>query len=99
MAQRRARSSSPLLRNAMAQVGGWERLQRFSAVAKHSSLALAAKALGTTPCTLSLQVSRLERETGGALIERATRTRAMTVTEHGLAVLHAIAEFESKAVD
>lgn len=91
-ARRRAQSWPPLLRAALALPGGWDRLQRFRRVASCSSLDLAAESIGTSPCTLSRQISRLERETGGALIHRATRARPMTVTEHGLAVLHAISE-------
>jgi transposase-like protein len=93
-AQRRARSSPPLLKAAVAQPGGWERLQRFRRVVTLSSFDLAAESIGTTPCTLSRQIGRLERETGGTLIQRATRARPMTVTEHGLTVLQAISELE-----
>lgn len=93
-AQRQARSSPPLLKAAMAEPGGWERLQRFRRVARFPSFDLAAESIGTTPCTLSRQIRRLERETGGTLIHRATRAQPMTVTEHGAAVLQAISELE-----
>lgn len=94
-ARRRARSAPPLLKSAMAEIGGWERLQRFTRVADFSSLDLAAKAIGTTPCTLSCQIGRLERETGGALIRRATRAQPMKLTEHGVAVRKAIMELDN----
>lgn len=93
-AHRQAQSSPPLLKAALAQPGGWDRLQRFRRVANFPSLDLAAESIGTTPCTLSRQIGRLERETGGVLIERATKARPMVVTEHGWTVIRAIAELE-----
>lgn len=93
-ARRRARSVPPLLKAAMAETGGWERLHRFKHVACFPSLDLAAESIRTTPCTLSRQIRRLERETGGTLIHRATRRRPMTVTKHGASVLQAISELE-----
>jgi DNA-binding transcriptional LysR family regulator len=98
-ALRRTRSSPPLLKAAILQPGGWERLQRFRRVVNFSSFDLAAESIGTTPCTLSRQIGRLERETGGTLIERATRARPMRVTEHGWTVLHAISDFEEMSAD
>lgn len=60
-------------------------LEMLTAVADHRSLTLAAKALGVTQPAISIQIRKLEAETGIALFERAGR--GVALTEAGREVL------------
>jgi len=52
-----------------------KRLHAFARVVEHGSFSAAARALHTTQSNISKQVTALERELGGALIERSARLR------------------------
>ncbi|MFE1169277.1 LysR family transcriptional regulator [Nocardiopsis sp. NPDC058789] len=54
------------------------RLRALHAVHVHGSVSAAAKALGYTPSAISQQVTKLERETGTALLERQGRGVVLT---------------------
>ncbi|MFQ6329619.1 LysR family transcriptional regulator [Nocardia sp. CWNU-33] len=78
------------LQPALTGIGGWERLRRFAAAASYPTLTAAAQALGIHQFTLVNQINRLERDLGGALLNRAERNRPMTTTALGDKVLTAI---------
>lgn len=57
---------------------GVRRLHVLSEVARHKSLAAAAKSLSYTPSAISQQISALEREAGVELVERGARGVVLT---------------------
>lgn len=78
-----------LIRAALAQIGGAERLSRFAAVSDYPSVTAAASALKLQQPVLHGQIARLETELGGPLLTRAERGRPMSVTDLGVRVLQA----------
>lgn len=86
-----------LIRAALAGMGGWERLQRFAAAAHHSTLTVAAEAIGVDQITLVNQVNRIEHDLGMKLLRRAVRGRPMELTYDGRRVLAAIREYDRSA--
>jgi hypothetical protein len=68
---------------ALATQGGWERLQRLTVIAHHTSLAAAESDLGVRHATLGLQIRRIERDLGGAVLVRATGLRPLRLTPLG----------------
>lgn len=85
-AQRAVTEAPELIRPALAGVGGWERLQRFAAAARHPTLTIAAEELGVPQFTLVNQIRRIECELGMTLFIRAERGRPMELTEDGARV-------------
>ena len=75
---------------ALTSPYAWQRLNRFAAVIGYQTLSEAAEHLGITQPTLVTQISRLERDIGGPLLERAERGRPMTPTALGEQVLAAL---------
>src|SRR6266536_136099 len=57
---------------------GLRRLQVLREVARHRSLAAAAKSLSYTPSAISQQISALEREVGVGLVDRSARGAVLT---------------------
>jgi hypothetical protein len=74
---------------ALTSPYSWQRLNRFAAAIDHQTLREAAEHLGIAQSTLVIQINRLERDIGGALLERAERGRSMTLTALGEQVLAA----------
>jgi hypothetical protein len=60
---------------ALTSPYAWQRLKRFAAVIGYQTLSEAAEHLGIKQPTLVTQISRLERDIGGPLLERAERRR------------------------
>lgn len=85
-----AATEPPVLRPALTGPHAWERLHRFAAAAEHLTITAAATALGLNQATLTIQISRLERDLGGQLITRAERGRPMRPTPLGQAVIAAL---------
>jgi hypothetical protein len=83
-----AESVPPLLRPALAGVGGWQRLERFVVAARFPTLTAAARHLRAPG--LILQIERIEAELGFPLFVRAERGRAMQLTADGRRVRAAI---------
>lgn len=83
-----AGSVPPLLRPALAGVGGWQRLERFVVAAQFPTMTAAARHLSAP--ALVTQIERIEAELGFPLFVRAERGRTMQVTDDGRRVLAAI---------
>lgn len=64
----------PPLRDVLTGRGAWLRLERFATIARCGSLQAAAAEMGVYGSVLSVQLSRLERETGTSLWNRTLRT-------------------------
>jgi DNA-binding transcriptional LysR family regulator len=79
-----------LVVKALTSPYAWERLNRFAAAISYQTLSDAAGHLGILKSTLVKQVSRLERDIGGALLERAERGRPMKPTLLGERVIAAL---------
>ncbi len=58
------------LASALAGQGGYQRIQRFQTMANSTSIGEAAKTLEIEPCTISTQLTKLERAVGGVLLRR-----------------------------
>jgi len=58
------------IRKALTSPYAWQRLNRFSATIGYRTLSEAAEHLGIRQSTLVTQISRLERDIGGCLLER-----------------------------
>jgi DNA-binding transcriptional LysR family regulator len=91
--------SPTLLRPALAQVGGTERLSRFAAVSDYPSVTAAASALKLHQPVLHGQISWFETELGGPLLTRAERGHPMTLTDLGARVLQAWNLWAVRAAD
>jgi hypothetical protein len=65
----------------------WQRLSRFAAAIAHQTLNDAAAHLGVAQATLVTQISRLERDIGGTLLECAERGRSRAPTPLGEQIL------------
>jgi len=88
-AAKAAQDAPEILRPALTQIVGAQRLSRFAAASVYPTLTAAATALGLNQPALHGQVTRLERELGGQLFERAQRGHPMTITALGTRVLGA----------
>jgi hypothetical protein len=75
---------------ALTSPYAWQRLKRFGAVIGYQTLSEAAEHLGIKQPTLVTQISRLERDIGGPLLERAERRRPMSLTPLGEQVVAAL---------
>jgi catechol 2,3-dioxygenase-like lactoylglutathione lyase family enzyme len=80
----------PILRPALAGVGGWERLQRFAEAAHYRTLQIAAQELGLNQFALVDQINRIERDLGDKLLVRAKSGQPMKLTPFGSQVLSAV---------
>jgi len=86
-----AMAAPAILRPALQEKGGWQRLHRFAAVAAHATIWAAEDALGLKQSVLTHQIKRLEHDLGGQLLIRARRGRPMKLTPFGAEVVSAIA--------
>ncbi|WP_277243295.1 TniQ family protein [Mycolicibacterium obuense] len=102
-AVRKARATSSeapeFLKSVLAAPNGWKWLQRFAAAVDYPTLTTAAKHLGVRQSVLTQQITRIERELGMQLLERAERGRPMAVTTAGRRVLDAIEAFNRDHAD
>ncbi|MFG2841752.1 LysR family transcriptional regulator [Kitasatospora sp. NPDC048296] len=73
----------PILRIALTSPYAWQRLDRFLAAVSYPTMREAAAALGINQSALVTQISRLERDLGNPLFERAERGRPMRLTAVG----------------
>ena len=83
-----------LLQPALYQVGGAERLRRFARIVDYPHVTAAAADLGYKQSALVCQLARLERDLGGALLNRAKRGQPMALTTLGEHVLRAWTAWE-----
>lgn len=83
------------LRPALRQIGGAQRLARFVAASDFPTVTVAAETLGLCQPVLHGQITRLEAELGGPLLDRAQRGQLMAVTDLGARVLEAWATWNS----
>lgn len=89
--ERQAVERAPaFLHPAVAEVGGWGRLQRFAATAHYPTLTAAANELGLPQGRLVVQIKRIEHLLGHQLIIRAERGRPMQPTGMGNRVVKAV---------
>ncbi|MEU6404169.1 LysR family transcriptional regulator [Streptomyces sp. NPDC046985] len=79
----------PILRMALTSPYAWQRLDRFVAAASYPTMREAAEALGVKQSALVTQISRLERDLGHPLYERAERGRPMRLIPVGEEVVAA----------
>ncbi len=79
-----------ILRSALPDICGWQRLQRFAAATAYPTVTAAAYALGLHPVTLTCHINRLERDLGRQLLVRAQRGHPMKLTAFGAKVVRAI---------
>ena len=86
-----AMAAPAILRPALQEKGGWQRLHRLAAVAAHATIWAAEDALGLKQSVLTHQIKRLEHDLGGQLLIRARRGRPMKLTPFGAEVVSAIA--------
>lgn len=84
-----------LLLPALVTRAGWQRLQRFARAAAYTSLAEAGRELAMFGSSLSLQISRIERDLERPLLVRATRQKPMQLTPLGKRVVGAVQQWES----
>lgn len=87
-----AASAPKLLRPALTEIGGWERLQRFAAATDYPTLTIAAEQLGAR--ALVVQKLRLEADLGVQLFHRAQRGQPMRLTADGRRVLVAVRKMQ-----
>ena len=91
-----AANAPELLRPALAGVGGRERLERFVAASRFSTLTAAAEKLGIHQFTLVNQINRIERELALKLFIRAERGRPMQLTDDGERVVDAVRAYKPR---
>lgn len=91
-----AANAPELLRPALAGVGGRERLERFVAASRFSTLTAAAEKMGIHQFTLVNQINRIERELAMKLFVRAERGRPMQLTDDGERVVDAVQAYKSR---
>ncbi|MER5890594.1 LysR family transcriptional regulator [Streptomyces sp. NPDC001941] len=84
-----ARQAPRILRPALNGLAAEARLRRFAMASTYPTLGAAAAAMGINGSTLSLQISRLARDLGGPLHERAERDHPMKLTPLGKRVVKA----------
>jgi hypothetical protein len=76
-----------LIRPALVGIGGRERLERFAAATRYSTLTVAAEELGVGQAALVSQINRIESELGTKLLVRAQRGHPMRLTDDGARVV------------
>jgi transposase-like protein len=86
-----ALAAPAILRPALREKGGRQRLHRFAAVAAHATIGAAEDALDLKESVLTHQIKRLEHDLGGQLLIRARRGHPMKLTAYGAEVVNAIA--------
>ena len=84
-----ADAAPTLLRPALNDSHGWERLRRFAEVSTYPTITAATAALGLKQGPLTTQIHRLERDLGSQLLQRAERGRPMRLTALGTQVVAA----------
>jgi Bacterial regulatory helix-turn-helix protein, lysR family len=94
-AAKAAQDAPEIPRPALIQIGGANRLSRFVAASVYPTLTTAAAALGLHQPVLHGQVTRLESELGGLLLQRSERGHPMALTDLGARVLDASAAWNS----
>ncbi|WP_432064138.1 helix-turn-helix domain-containing protein [Streptomyces sp. C10-9-1] len=85
-----------ILRKALTGPYVRQRLARFLAAQSYPTPTEAAQDLGIHQSALVIQINRLERDLGKALLERAERGRAMKLTPFGAKVIAAIRTMQSQ---
>jgi transposase len=90
-----AAQAPEFIRPALSGVGGWERLERFAAAARYTTLTVAAEQLGVNLFTLVNQINRVEAELGMKLLRRAERCHPMRLTDEGERVVASVRALES----
>jgi hypothetical protein len=91
-----AESAPEILRPALRDIGGTQRLSRFVAATGFPTVTAAAQTLGLRQPVLHGQIARLEAELGGPLLDRAQRGQPMALTDLGARVLKAWATWKSE---
>lgn len=89
-----AAKAPKLLRPALTEIGGWERLERFAAATEYPTLTIAAEQLGAR--ALVVQKLRLEADLGVVLFHRAQRGQPMRLTADGRRLLAAIRKMQQR---
>ncbi|WP_232661237.1 TniQ family protein [Pseudonocardia sp. TRM90224] len=84
-----AATAPALLRPALVDAHGWERLRRLAVASAYPTITAAAAAMGLKQAPLITQIHRLEHALGGQLLERAERGRPMRLTPLGRKVVAA----------
>ncbi|WP_457135606.1 helix-turn-helix domain-containing protein [Mycobacteroides abscessus] len=79
-----------LIRRALVEIGGWERLQRLADASEYRTLREAAEGLGLSQSILVNQINRVEREFGEKMILRAKAGHPMQLTDIGIRVVATI---------
>ncbi|WP_232783743.1 helix-turn-helix domain-containing protein [Mycobacteroides franklinii] len=79
-----------VIRPALAEIGGRDRLERFADASRYRTLTIAAERLGIQQFTLVNQINRIERELGTKLLIRAERGRPMRLTDDGARIVAVI---------
>lgn len=95
-AERAADLAPDLIGPALAGIGGRERLERFAAATRYSTLTVAADKLGVHQFTLVNQINRIERELDTKLLIRAERGHPMKLTDDGARVLATVRACQRK---
>ncbi|SKH67103.1 regulatory helix-turn-helix protein, lysR family [Mycobacteroides abscessus subsp. bolletii] len=85
-----AAQAPKLIRPALREIGGWERLQRLADASEYRTLREAAENLGLSQSTLVNQINRLEHELGNRVLVRARPRSPMQLTRAGARVIVAI---------
>ncbi|MFF2134330.1 LysR family transcriptional regulator [Streptomyces sp. NPDC058193] len=85
-----------ILRKALTGPYARQRLARFLAAQSYPTLTEAAQDLGIHQSALVIQINRLERDLGKAVLERAERGRAMKLTPFGEKVIAAISTMQGQ---
>ncbi|GGN32164.1 hypothetical protein GCM10011578_070630 [Streptomyces fuscichromogenes] len=88
-----------LLRPAAGSYGGRLRLRRFLEAVQYPNLAAFARAEGLDPSTVTLQISRLERDFDGRLLDRGGPGHAMRLTGLGKRVVAAAQPYRDQLGD
>ncbi|MFJ5119487.1 LysR family transcriptional regulator [Kitasatospora sp. NPDC088548] len=86
----------PILQKAFSTPYAGQRLNRFMAAAAYPTMREAARALGIRQSVLVTQISRLERDFGQPLYERAGRGRAMRLTPFGQRIATAMQKISAE---
>ncbi|MFF1715781.1 TniQ family protein [Streptomyces sp. NPDC058268] len=84
-----ARQAPRILRPALNGLAAEERIRRFATASTYPTLGAAAADMGINESSLSSQISRLARDLGGPLHERAEQSHPMKLTPLGKRVAKA----------